>query len=194
MTQSFFYQNFESYGIRLLKNKLIHTTFQKLLVRASQLTQGGSVIHLGPEKAKEAERCGDGDLERFWVSSWKSRKMISVELIKRVEHPESGFVHDKDQCISPYQDLSPKQAIFFCGDGTACFFKVKEGSKNDLAKHCKRKGQKDELAKAKSSFGDDWIHPRPSTELANVLDYPHRVWLWPTGIGDWLSQRTVAQL
>ncbi|KAI8459362.1 hypothetical protein BY996DRAFT_6547556 [Phakopsora pachyrhizi] len=105
MTQSFFYQNFESYGIRLLKNKLIHTTFQKLL------------------KAKEAERCGDGDLERFWVSSWKSRKMISVELIKRVEHPESGFVHDKDQCISPYQDLSPKQAIFFCGDGSAdCLF------------------------------------------------------------------------
>jgi len=65
-------------------------------------------------------------------------------------HPESGFGHDKDRCISPYRSLSPKPTIFFCGDGVSdlsaarsadCLFvKVKEGTGNDLAKHCQREG------------------------------------------------------
>ncbi|MBW0478494.1 hypothetical protein O181_018209 [Austropuccinia psidii MF-1] len=66
----------------------------------------------------------------------------------KFRHPESAFGHDKDRCISPYRFLSPKPTIFFCGDGVSdlsaakssdCLFvKIKEGSGNDLAKHCER--------------------------------------------------------
>ncbi|KAH9815418.1 HAD-like domain-containing protein [Melampsora americana] len=66
----------------------------------------------------------------------------------KYRHPESGFGHDKDKCIEPYRSLSPKPTLFFCGDGVSdlsaarsadCLFvKVKEGTGNDLSKHCQR--------------------------------------------------------
>lgn len=66
----------------------------------------------------------------------------------KYRHPESGFGHDKDRCIEPYRRLSPKPILFFCGDGVSdlsaarsadvLFVKVKEGTGNDLAKHCTR--------------------------------------------------------
>ncbi|KAG0148872.1 hypothetical protein CROQUDRAFT_131609 [Cronartium quercuum f. sp. fusiforme G11] len=66
----------------------------------------------------------------------------------KYRHPESGFGHDKDRCIEPYRRLSPKPTLFFCGDGVSdlsaarsadvLFVKVKEGTGNDLAKHCTR--------------------------------------------------------
>lgn len=64
----------------------------------------------------------------------------------KYRHPESGFGHDKDRCISPYRLLAERPTIFFCGDGVSdlsaarsadCLFvKLKEGTGNDLAKHC----------------------------------------------------------
>lgn len=64
----------------------------------------------------------------------------------------SGFGHDKDRCISPYRSLSERPTIFFCGDGVSdlsaarsadCLFvKLKEGTGNDLAKHCESEGIK----------------------------------------------------
>lgn len=70
----------------------------------------------------------------------------------KYRHPESGFGHDKDRCISPYRSLTKRPIIFFCGDGVSdisaarsadCLFaKVKEGTGNDLVKHCEREGIK----------------------------------------------------
>jgi len=70
----------------------------------------------------------------------------------KYRHPESGFGHDKDRCIAPYRALSPRPTIFFCGDGVSdlsaarsadCLFvKLKEGTGNDLAKHCESEGIK----------------------------------------------------
>lgn len=68
----------------------------------------------------------------------------------KYRHPESGFGHDKDRCISPYRSLSPRPTIFFCGDGVSdisasksadlLFVKTSEGSGNDLSKHCEKEG------------------------------------------------------
>ncbi|KAI8447697.1 HAD-like domain-containing protein [Phakopsora pachyrhizi] len=72
-------------------------------------------------------------------------EIVANEMIT-FRHPESGFGQDKDQCISPNQDLSPKLVIFFCGDGVSDLLaanladcrlvKVKGGSGNYLTKHC----------------------------------------------------------
>ncbi|CAH7675178.1 HAD-like domain-containing protein [Phakopsora pachyrhizi] len=75
-------------------------------------------------------------------------EIVANEMIT-FRHPESGFGQDKDQCISPNQDLSPKLVIFFCGDGVSDLLaansadcrlvKVKGGSGNYLTKHCETK-------------------------------------------------------
>ncbi|KAI8443641.1 hypothetical protein BY996DRAFT_8218000 [Phakopsora pachyrhizi] len=70
-TQSSFYQKFESYVIHLLKNGLSHTTAQKLLVRASQLS-GQAVIGIRKGHSR-------AELRVAQLSIWGQRRSKKLE-------------------------------------------------------------------------------------------------------------------